>query len=135
VPDGQIPAIGLVLNCADPVAVSAFWAPALDYVSVGELGSYVALFPSGRPGPNLLLQRVTEPKVAKNRMHLDIEVPDIQTEAARLVDLGATRVSDGTLSEDEIRSEAHQAVSELQARGVQVVMITGDARQVRCRGR
>jgi predicted enzyme related to lactoylglutathione lyase len=32
-------------------------------------------------------------------MHLDIEVPDIETEAARLVGLGATRVSDSTLSE------------------------------------
>ena len=32
--------------------------------------------------------------------------------------------------EDEIRPEARQAVSELQAMGVEVVMITGDARQV-----
>jgi predicted enzyme related to lactoylglutathione lyase len=98
-PDDHAPALGLVLDCADPVALSAFWAPALDYVSVGEVGSYVALFPNGRPGPKLLLQRVAEPKVAKNRMHFDIEVPDIETEAARLIDLGATRVSDGTLSE------------------------------------
>jgi len=98
-PESQVPAIGLVLDCADPVALSAFWAPALDYVSVGEVGSYVALFPNGRPGPKLLLQRVAEPKIAKNRMHLDIEVPDIEIEAARLVGLGATRVSDSTLSE------------------------------------
>ena len=98
-PESQVPAIGLVLDCADPVALSAFWAPALDYVSVGEVGSYVALFPNGRPGPKLLLQRVAEPKIAKNRMHLDIEVRDIEIEAARLVGLGATRVSDSTLSE------------------------------------
>jgi Cu2+-exporting ATPase len=32
--------------------------------------------------------------------------------------------------EDEIRPEAHQAVADLQAMGVKVVMITGDARQV-----
>ena len=32
--------------------------------------------------------------------------------------------------EDEIRPEAHQAVTELQSMGVKVVMITGDARQV-----
>ena len=37
------PGMGLVLDCADPVALAAFWAPALDYVSVGEVGSYVAL--------------------------------------------------------------------------------------------
>ena len=93
------PAIGLVLDCNDPVALAEFWAPALDYVSVGELGAYVALFPNGRPGPKLLLQRVDESKVAKNRMHLDIEVPDIEAEAQRLVTLGATRVQDDTLSE------------------------------------
>jgi Cu2+-exporting ATPase len=32
--------------------------------------------------------------------------------------------------EDEIRPEAHEAVADLQAMGVKVVMITGDARQV-----
>ena len=93
------PELGLVLDCADPLALADFWAPALAYVSVGEVGSYVALFPSGRPGPKLLLQRVSEPRVAKNRMHLDIEVPDIETEATRLVALGASRVQDETLSE------------------------------------
>ena len=93
------PAIGLVLDCTDPVALAEFWGPALHYVSVGEFGSYVALFPNGRAGPKLLLQRVAEPKATKNRMHLDIEVPNIEAEAARLVALGATRVQDDTLSE------------------------------------
>jgi len=32
-------------------------------------------------------------------MHFDIEVSDIETESARLVDLGATRVSEGPCSE------------------------------------
>jgi predicted enzyme related to lactoylglutathione lyase len=93
------PGLGLVVDCADPVALAEFWAPALGYVSVGEVGSYVALFPDGRPGPKLLLQRVEEPKVTKNRVHFDLEVPDIEAEATRLVDLGATRVSDGPVSE------------------------------------
>jgi predicted enzyme related to lactoylglutathione lyase len=35
----------------------------------------------------------------KNRMHVDIEVPDIHAEAARLVALGATRVSEQPLTE------------------------------------
>lgn len=87
--------IGLVLDCADPEALAAFWGPALDYVNLGTAGAYVALFPNGRPGPKLLLQRVDEPKSVKNRMHLDIEVPDIEAEAARLAGLGARRVSEG----------------------------------------
>lgn len=93
------PEIGLVLDCTDPVRLSAFWAPALGYVSVGEFGSFVALFPDGRAGPKLLLQRVPEPKAAKNRMHLDIEVADIEAEASRLEALGATRVQPETMHE------------------------------------
>jgi hypothetical protein len=69
------PAIGLVLDCQDPARLAEFWATALDYVNVGDAGSYTALFPNGRPGPKLLLQQVPEPKQTKNRMHLDIETP------------------------------------------------------------
>ena len=93
------PSIGLVLDCSDPERLAEFWALALGYVSLGTFGSYVALVPSGRPGPKLLLQRVDEPKSVKNRMHFDIEVPDIHAEAARLVALGATRVSEQPLTE------------------------------------
>lgn len=91
--------IGLVLDCNDPERLARFWGSALDYVNLGAAGSYVALLPNGRSGPKLLLQRVSEPKSVKNRMHLDIEVPDIETEAARLSELGATRVSEGQRSE------------------------------------
>jgi predicted enzyme related to lactoylglutathione lyase len=91
--------IGLVLDCADPERLAAFWAPALDYVSLGTAGAYAVLVPDARPGPKLLLQRVPEPKVAKNRMHLDIETPDIDAEAARLEALGARRVRPETLHE------------------------------------
>jgi|SRR5687767_12599995 len=91
--------LGLVLDCADPEKLAGFWAPALGYVNLGTAGSYVALFPDAAPGPKLLLQRVDEPKAGKNRMHFDIEVADIEAEAARLVELGATRVSEVPLSE------------------------------------
>jgi predicted enzyme related to lactoylglutathione lyase len=93
------PTIGLVLDCADPNALAQFWAAALDYAVVGEAGSYVALVPNERPGPKLLLQRVEEAKVVKNRMHLDIEMPDIEAEAARLEAHRATRVQPETHSE------------------------------------
>ena len=101
------PGIGLVLDCADPEKLAEFWAPALGYVSLGTFGSYVALFPDGRPGPKLLLQRVEEPKSVKNRMHFDIEVPDIEAEADRLVALGATKVSEAPCSEQRLDVAAH----------------------------
>lgn len=40
----------------------------------------------------LLLQQVAEPKSAKNRMHIDLHVVDVQAEVERLVALGAAEV-------------------------------------------
>jgi predicted enzyme related to lactoylglutathione lyase len=37
--------------------------------------------------------------VAKNRMHVDLHTPDIEAEAARLVELGATRLAPEPLEE------------------------------------
>lgn len=91
--------IGLVLDCADPETLAAFWAPALNYVNVGMFGSYAALFPNGRPGPKLLLQKVEEPKASKNRMHFDVETTDVPAEVTRLVNLGATQVDLEPISE------------------------------------
>jgi predicted enzyme related to lactoylglutathione lyase len=82
-----------VLDCEDPRRLAEFWAPALGYVDLGDAGAYAVLVPDGRPGPKLLLQHVPEAKTVKNRMHLDIETPDIDVEAARLEALGASRVS------------------------------------------
>jgi predicted enzyme related to lactoylglutathione lyase len=91
--------MGLVLDCHDPETLAPFWAAALGYVSVGAVENYVLLAPDSRPGPKLLLQRVPEEKVGKNRMHLDIEVPDIDNLASRLLELGARRVSQNIVVE------------------------------------
>jgi predicted enzyme related to lactoylglutathione lyase len=91
--------IGLVLDCTDPQALAEFWAPALGYANLGAAGNYVVLYPDGSPGPKMLLQKVAESKSTKNRMHLDIEVPDIEAEATRLEALGARRLDPETRSE------------------------------------
>ena len=91
--------MGLVLDCSDPEALAEFWAPALNYANVGSAGSYVMLLPADGDGPQLLLQRVPEPKSGKNRMHVDIHVADIDAEAARLEVLGARRVARDSVEE------------------------------------
>ena len=83
--------LSLVIDCVDPEQLAAFWAPALGYTNVGLFGSYVVLVDPDNASPRLLLQRVDEPKPGKNRMHLDIHMPDVNAEADRLVALGATR--------------------------------------------
>ena len=93
------PGVGLVLDCRDPESLAPFWAEALGYVLVGSVENYLLLMPDGRPGPKLLLQRVGDDKVAKNRMHIDIEVPDIDDLAIRLQLAGGRRTSSGDVSE------------------------------------
>ncbi len=45
------------------------------------------------PGqPRLYFQKVPEPKSVKNRVHLDLRADDVEAEAARLVELGATEL-------------------------------------------
>ncbi len=84
--------IGLVLDCTDPEALAGFWSLALGLERLGSAGNYVLLVSPSGALPKLLLQRVAEAKVTKNRMHLDIETPDIGAEAARLEGIGARRV-------------------------------------------
>jgi predicted enzyme related to lactoylglutathione lyase len=98
--DAMTSHLGLVLDCREPETLAAFWGDALGYRRIGGAGNYFLLLPpEGQPGPQLLLQRVPEPKTGKNRMHFDIHTPDIGGEADRLVTLGATRVQEAHLSE------------------------------------
>ena len=81
--------IGLVLDCADPEALSRFWEQALGLQRLGAAGAYVLLASPSGALPKFLLQRV---KLAKNRMHLDIETPDVDAEGERLEGIGARRL-------------------------------------------
>lgn len=82
----------LTLDVNDLDRQAAFWAAALGYEVSGGVAQYRALSdPAGR-SPKLLLQTVAEPKAAKNRLHLDLHVADVEAEAARLEGLGAVRV-------------------------------------------
>ena len=87
-------AMGLVLDCRDPEGLAEFWSEALGYTTLGGAGNYVLLVDGDGQGPKLLLQRVAEAKAAKNRMHLDVETPEVDAEVERLEKLGASRSSE-----------------------------------------
>jgi predicted enzyme related to lactoylglutathione lyase len=87
------PELTVTMDARDPETLAPFWAAALGYQVVFKEGSYVGLVPDGRPGPTLLLQKVPEDKSGKNRVHLDLKVPDFEAEATRLEELGARRTS------------------------------------------
>lgn len=86
--------IELVLDCADPDRAARFWAAALGYEPYGRAGNYRSLVDPDGVAPKLVLQGVEEPKSVKNRVHIDIHSDDMEAEAARLVELGATRLRD-----------------------------------------
>lgn len=89
----SISAVGVVMDCADPVALADFWQAAIGFeVRTGDGDAYVTLSGSTlrRPLNHLTLQRVPEPKTAKNRTHLDLFAGDVAAEVERLVALGAT---------------------------------------------
>ena len=111
----------VTFDCADPAALSTFWAQALGYrlqpPPEGFAGWEEALAAWGVPedqrnnasaivdpdgrGPRVFFQRVPEGKVAKNRVHLDVRAAPglegeermraLEAEAERLVAIGAQR--------------------------------------------
>ena len=111
----------LTLDAADPKALGTFWATALGYVEEPPPKPYAtwqetfegwnlpaerwndayAVVDLAGIGPRFFLQKVPERKTAKNRLHLDVWVPDETREnpaspddkrahAAHLVERGAT---------------------------------------------
>lgn len=114
--------IQLVFDSADPAAMSTFWAAALGYrlqeppagfeswedfleaqgIPRDRWNDASAIVDPDGSGPRIYFQRVPEPKVAKNRLHMDLNagggpaVPlderrrRVDAEVSRLKELGAT---------------------------------------------
>jgi hypothetical protein len=91
----------VTIDCADPSRLARFWTEALHYIVIRDWRDYVMLGPAEGDGIRLGLQRVDEPRVGKNRAHLDFLSQDRQADVARLVGLGASVVSSGTRVLDE----------------------------------
>jgi predicted enzyme related to lactoylglutathione lyase len=85
------------IDCADPERLAAFWSEMLGVSIVARLGDppqFVNLGAAGPGSPQVCFQRVPEPKVVKNRLHLDIEVADVETASARVETSGGRRRDD-----------------------------------------
>jgi hypothetical protein len=82
----------VVIDCAEPERLSPFWEAATGYSRVWSNGEFVVLAPSDPNRPNLLLQKVPEAKVGKNRVHIDLGAIDLPAETQRMIELGATPI-------------------------------------------
>ena len=81
----------VTFDCADPRRLAEFWSKATGYRIEQDSERMVTLSPGKGSRPNLIFIKVPEPRTVKNRVHLDFEVSDIEAEAARLIESGATR--------------------------------------------
>lgn len=116
--------VQVVIDCADPDRLARFWATALGYalqeppagfasweawltaqgIPESEWNSASAVVDPDGHGPRLYFQRVPEPKIVKNRLHMDLNAGGgrgtpleerrtrIHAEVERLVGAGATQV-------------------------------------------
>jgi len=97
----------VAIDCSDLEIVAKFWLEALGYVpGVADIERYkdaatiyFSLIDPAGTGPKIILQRVPEKKMVKNRVHLDLHVAGIEAEAARLVRLGAHRIDENAFHE------------------------------------
>lgn len=116
----------VVFDAADPPKLAAFWGEAIGYVEEDppdgfdsweawaaandlpreDWDRYASRVDPDGAGPRLFFQRVPEPKTAKNRVHLDLDVSGgrsvpiedrrrrVADAVERAVAAGATRVKD-----------------------------------------
>jgi len=90
----------VVIDCADLDRAAEFWTGVLGYVREGQgLGQYLGLFPADGQGAEILLQQVPDKKRDKNRVHLDLRTPDLESEVSRVLGLGAVQLTEQQLEE------------------------------------
>jgi hypothetical protein len=71
---------GITIDCADPARLASFWSALLDIevtAGHGDDAGWATVGSRLDHQPRLTFQRVPEPKTAKVRIHLDIQVDDI----------------------------------------------------------
>ena len=79
----------VVIDCNDFEAMHAFWRDALGYEEGYRDVDFVILKDPEGVNVNVSISQVPEPRVGKNRLHLDLYANDQAGEVERLLGLGA----------------------------------------------
>ena len=78
----------VVIDANELDRLAEFWSRLLDLEITRREADWISL------GPHLAIQRVPEPKAAKNRMHLDLVPDDLSAAVALATRLGATSLGE-----------------------------------------
>ncbi len=86
------PRVEVCIDCSDALRLAPFWIAALGYQTTsGDGQPYLDLV--GPPGSlRVFLQRVPEPKMVKNRLHLDLFSSEPERLVRELLGLGGRTV-------------------------------------------
>jgi catechol 2,3-dioxygenase-like lactoylglutathione lyase family enzyme len=96
----------LILDCADPPRLAAFWCDVLGYVETDRVEGSIEISPpdADRSGlqPRLVFSLTEDPKRDKLRLHIDVNATDRDQDAelARLLALGATPADVGQTGDE-----------------------------------
>jgi predicted enzyme related to lactoylglutathione lyase len=90
----------LVIDSTNPQQLLPFWCSLLDVQVAADIGDgqFLVLSPTAN-GLRISFQRVPEPKQVKNRLHLDMVVPDLDAATAEIEALGGRWLEPGTTRE------------------------------------
>jgi predicted enzyme related to lactoylglutathione lyase len=81
---------GVTVDCTDPERLATFWGALLGRAPSDEMDGdgWATIGSRADAQPRLTFQRVPEPRVGKVRLHLDVEVDDIDVGLAEVEELG-----------------------------------------------
>lgn len=89
----------IVFDCPNPEALARFWQ-ALIGGEVAVAGPDWAVLDGDEDGFYIGFQRVPEQKAGKNRLHLDVEVDDLEMAIDEAEQLGARKIGERVEEED-----------------------------------
>jgi hypothetical protein len=85
----------VAVDCNDLAGMEAFWGSLTGLTRMAGDDSFAILGDAEHPGRlKLFLQKVPEPRVGKNRLHLDLYVADRVAAMAEVERLGGRRADD-----------------------------------------
>ncbi len=82
----------VTFDARDAAGLAGFWSEVVERPVDEGASAFFARIDGGGEVPNLLFIQVPEDRTAKNRVHVDLDAPDLADARARLEGLGATFV-------------------------------------------
>lgn len=85
----------VTIDCNDLEGMTAFWGGVAGFSPIAGDETFALLADDEHPGRlKLFMQKVPEPRVGKNRLHLDLYVEDSEAAMAEVERLGGRRVGE-----------------------------------------